>query len=48
FFEVKAPKKTAQENQKAIGAALIENGARWAVVRSINDVTARLEEWGVA
>ena len=46
-FEVKAEAGAASDAQKAVGAAFIANGAQWAVVRSIADVTQYLAEWGV-
>ena len=47
FFEVKAGRNKAQDNQLAIGAALVENGALWAVVNSVDMVKAKLVEWGI-
>lgn len=44
-FEVKAPKNYPDDAQKAVGEALEMNGARWAVVRSIDDVEAAMRGW---
>ena len=46
FFEVKAGKAKARENQSQIGAALVANGALWAVVNSVDSVAEKLAEWG--
>lgn len=46
-FEVKAEGGTTSETQRAVGAAFGDNGARWAVVRSIDDVRDCLADWGV-
>lgn len=46
-WEVKSEGGTASDAQKNVGAMLIANGARWAVVRSIDDVQQCLAEWGV-
>jgi hypothetical protein len=46
-FEVKAEGGAASDAQKAVGAAFQANGAQWAVVRSIPDVTECLAKWGV-
>ena len=47
FFEVKADKGTATEAQEAVIGQLQALGYHAAVVRSIDDVAARLAEWGV-
>lgn len=48
FFEVKAPGGYASEAQKAIHEQLRVLGYRVALVRSIDDVSAALAEWGIA
>ncbi len=48
FFEVKPEGEYPSPEQKAVGAALQAAGARWAVVRSIDDVAECLDAWGVA
>jgi hypothetical protein len=47
FFEVKAGSNTAQDTQKQVGADLIAQGAKWAVVRSVSDVSDCLRGWGL-
>lgn len=47
FFEVKTPTGGVSKEQAAIIKRLSEFGYRCAVVRSIDDVRARLFEWGV-
>jgi hypothetical protein len=47
FFEVKAGRNTTQDSQKQVGAALVGQGAKWAVVRSVDDVDSSLTEWGI-
>lgn len=47
FFEVKAPKGKLTPMQAEVIERLIELGYRAAVVRSVDDVAARLAEWGV-
>lgn len=44
-FEVKAPGNYAVDSQKAVGAALEAQGARWAVVRSVDDAAACVAAW---
>lgn len=46
FFEVKSPAGIVSKEQAAIIKRLSEFGYRCAVVRSIDDVRARLFEWG--
>ena len=46
-FEVKAEGGAASDAQKAVGALFVANGAHWAVVRSIPDVTECLAAWGM-
>lgn len=46
-WEVKAEGGYPSDAQKATGAALQAAGARWAVVRSIDDVRECLTQWGV-
>lgn len=46
-FEVKAEKGRATDAQSNIGELMIANGAMWAVVRSVDDVKARLKAWEV-
>lgn len=48
LFEVKAPGNYADATQKALHARLEALGYRVAVVRSIDDVRAALQAWGVA
>ena len=48
FFEVKAPNGTLTSDQRVILSSLISLGYRSALVRSIDDVKARLDEWGIA
>lgn len=33
--------------QRAIADRMTAHGAKWAVVKSIDDVAARLAEWGI-
>lgn len=47
FFEVKAPKGKLSDMQQIVLGRLDELGYRAAVVRSVDDVAARLAEWGV-
>ena len=47
FFEVKAGNAKARDNQAEIGAALVDNGAYWAVVNSVESVDMCLKVWGV-
>jgi len=47
FFEVKAEGGKLQDHQKALGQALIAQGMKWAVVRSIDDVREWLTAWDV-
>ena len=47
YFEVKAEGSRVSPAQKAIGAALMDLGNHWAVVRSVDDVRACLAEWGI-
>lgn len=47
FFEVKSPGGSVSASQAAIIARLRDFGYEVAVVRSIDDVRARLFEWGV-
>jgi hypothetical protein len=44
-FEVKAEGGRASDAQKAVGEAIIASGGFWAVVRSIDDVREKMEEW---
>ena len=44
-FEVKAPKGVTSDAQKAVGEAIVASGGFWAVVRSIDDVKEKMEEW---
>jgi hypothetical protein len=44
-FEVKAEGGRTSDAQKAVGEAIIASGGFWAVVRSIDDVRERMEEW---
>jgi hypothetical protein len=44
-FEVKAEGGRVSEAQKAVGEAIIASGGHWAVVRSIDDVREKMEEW---
>lgn len=47
FFEVKSPKGRVSENQVEVMRHLTALGYRCAVVRSIDDVRAKLDEWAV-
>ena len=47
FFEVKAPGGRVSESQQIMIGKLDALGYRVAVVRSVDDVVARLAEWGV-
>lgn len=47
FFEVKGPKGKVSPAQRIVIGRLEELGYRVAVVRSVDDVAARLAEWGV-
>lgn len=47
FFEVKAPGGRVSENQQIMIGRLEALGYRVAVVRSVDDVVAKLAEWGV-
>lgn len=44
-FEVKAPRGRLSDAQAAVGAQIIENGGRWAVVRSVDEADAHLAAW---
>jgi hypothetical protein len=44
-FEVKAPGNYPTEAQRATGAALEAQGARWAVVQSVDDAAACVAAW---
>jgi hypothetical protein len=44
-FEVKAEGGRVSDAQKAVGEAIIASGGHWAVVRSIDDVREKMEEW---
>lgn len=47
FLEVKAPGGAMTDGQRAIADRMTAHGAKWAVVKSIDDVAARLAEWGI-
>lgn len=47
FLEVKAPGGAMTDAQRAVADAMAAHGALWALVRSIDDVSARLAEWGI-
>ncbi len=47
FFEVKAPRGIVSQAQVEMMRRLVALGYRCAVVRSIDDVAAKLAEWGV-
>lgn len=47
FFEVKAPGGALTPAQKAVHDQLAALGHKVAVVRSIDDTTAKLAEWGI-
>ena len=47
FFEVKSPKGRVSENQVEVMRQLVALGYRCAVVRSVDDVQAKLAEWAV-
>lgn len=47
FFEVKAKGGTLTQSQRDVIAALDALGYRVAMVRSIDDVAARLRDWGI-
>ena len=47
FFEVKSASGRVSENQTEVMRQLVALGYRCAVVRSIDDVRARLGEWAV-
>jgi hypothetical protein len=47
FIELKAPKGVLSDNQKAFRDNVRDLGCRYAVARSIEDVSGRLEAWGV-
>ena len=47
YFEVKSPSGRVTPDQAAIGAALMDLGNHWAVVRSVDDVRECLAEWGI-
>lgn len=47
LLEVKTDKGKLSENQEAFRDLVLSLGVMWAVVRSIDDVLAKLEEWGV-
>ena len=44
-FEVKAEGGRVSDAQKAVGEAIIASGGHWAVVRSIDDVKEKMEQW---
>jgi len=44
-FEVKAEGGYASPAQKAVGEAIIASGGYWVVVRSIDEVKEKMEEW---
>ena len=46
-FEVKAEGGTQSIAQRGVQASFMVNGARYAVVRSIDDVKEKLQDWGV-
>ena len=46
-FEVKAEGGTQSIAQRGVHASFMVNGARYAVVRSIDDVKEKLQNWGV-
>ena len=46
-FEVKAEGGKLSKTQHAVGADMIANGARWSVVRSIDEVAEYLRNWGL-
>jgi hypothetical protein len=46
-FEVKAEGGTQSIAQRGVQASFMANGARYAVVRSIDDVKEKLQAWGV-
>jgi hypothetical protein len=45
-FEVKAEGGRTSEAQKVVGEAIAASGGFWAVVRSIDDVKEKMEQWG--
>lgn len=45
FFEVKQRRGVVKPEQIEVGRMLEANGARWAVVRSVEDVAACVREW---
>lgn len=47
FFEVKAGRNTTQDSQEQVGAALVGQGAKWAVVRSVDGAANCLRDWGL-
>ena len=47
YFEVKSPSGRVTPDQAAVGAALMDLGNHWAVVRSVDDVRECLAEWGI-
>lgn len=47
FFEVKGPGGTLTDAQRSVADAMASHGAKWAVVRSIDEAKARLEEWAI-
>lgn len=47
FLEMKAGKGRQSPDQKAFQAAMIREGARYAICRSVEDVLTMLEAWGV-
>lgn len=47
FLEVKAPGGTQSEDQEAVELALTKAGAPYATVRSVNETTIALKEWGL-
>lgn len=44
-FEVKAEGNYATKSQKDVGTLMENNGAKWAVVRSVDDVKECIAEW---
>lgn len=47
FLEVKAPKGRVSENQHTVHDKLLDLGFDVAVVRSVDDVRAKVKEWGL-
>ena len=44
-MEVKAEKGRVSPDQEAVGGAMVANGVRWAVVRSVDDARACVAAW---